>query len=59
MRVKLYDVLGREAVSLFDQYVAGGEQRSLKISRAGLPGGVYFLTLEVDAGRVVRKVVIL
>ncbi len=59
VRVKLYDVLGREAVSLFDQYVAGGEQRSLKISRAGLPGGVYFLTLEVDAGRVVRKVVIL
>ena len=56
VRIKLYDVLGREAASLFDGHVGSAEQKSLKISRAGLPGGVYFLTLEVDAGptRLVR-----
>ena len=50
VRVALYDVLGREVYTLFDERVAGGIAQEVRIERGNLPAGTYFLRLAGAGG---------
>lgn len=59
-RVDLFDVAGRRVAALLDERVAAGRRR-LTWPGADAPrpaAGLYFLTLQSDADRVVRRVVL-
>lgn len=58
VQVKLYDVLGRVAKTMFDGEVSTGEKREIMLQRDGLAAGTYYLVMENKKSRISRPVVI-
>lgn len=54
VRLKLYNILGREIATLVDQIVAPGRW-SAEWDATGFPSGVYFYRLQLDGDRVQTK----
>ena len=58
--LRVYDVLGREIVSLVDQYQTAGTYRvPFSISSLQLPSGIYFYTLTAGTFRATKRMVVL
>ncbi|MEW5842636.1 MAG: T9SS type A sorting domain-containing protein [Bacteroidota bacterium] len=51
-KLKVYDLLGREATTLVDEYKAAGNYK-IKSEGTNLPSGVYFYTL--TAGNLLQQ----
>jgi hypothetical protein len=57
IRLRLVDMLGETIWYHSDKTTTGGT-RSLTIDHDGIPGGIYFLSLETESGRYVEKLVV-
>lgn len=57
VRIRIYDVLGREAVRLHDGLLAPGRPHAFTFEAAGLPPGTYFVRVEGETFAATRPVV--
>jgi hypothetical protein len=63
--LKVYDLLGREAANLVDEYKQPGNYNSTFLPKASLwdksqfPSGIYFYTLTSSEGSITRKMILL
>ncbi|MBT8400120.1 MAG: choice-of-anchor B family protein [Rhodothermia bacterium] len=57
VRINVYDVLGREVAQLLDTSLPSGEHK-VNWDASGLPSGVYFYSMNSNAGLVSRSAVI-
>ncbi|HTR80396.1 MAG TPA: S8/S53 family peptidase [Bacteroidota bacterium] len=57
--LKVYDLLGREVVTLVNEYEIAGTQKSIRFDGAGLASGVYFYRLRSGGFSAVKKFVLL
>ena len=55
--LKIYDILGRERVTLADRYLTKGEHKT-EFNSLNLPGGVYFYSLITPNYRQTRKMIL-
>lgn len=58
VELKIYDILGREASSLFNGYLSAGDHQYSIAEKANLSPGVYVVTLCVDRQRFTKKLII-
>ncbi len=56
--LKIYDILGREVKTLFDEAKEPGNYKVL-FNAEGLSGGVYFYTLRVDNYSITKKLILI
>lgn len=59
VRLRLYDIAGREIGRLLDEYVPFVGWSTVDVDGAGLSSGVYFYAMEVGEWRAVRSLVVL
>ena len=57
--LKIYNVLGQEVATLFDQQAEAGHYLQTNFDAGGLAGGVYFSRLEFNGRQLVRKILML
>ncbi len=57
--VKVYDVTGREVVTLFNGVAAPGQVYNVQFNGAGLASGIYFYVLQTQSYRDVKKMSLL
>ena len=57
--VKVFDVLGKEVVTLFDDLARSGRQYNARFDGGSLPSGVYFTQLESAGKLSMMKMVLL
>jgi len=57
--LKVYDVLGNEVVTLFDDETEAGKVYELDFNASALPSGIYIYTLRSENHSAVRKMVLL
>jgi len=57
--LKVYDVLGNEVVTLFDDKTEAGKVYELDFNASSLPSGIYVYTLRSENHSAVRKMVLL
>jgi hypothetical protein len=50
----LYDMLGRKAATIADEYYSRGE-KNFSVNTSGLPSGMYTLRLQTSLGTVIAK----
>ena len=56
--IRLYDILGREALAPFEVHTAG-TTGAMTLPTENLASGIYFLSLEAGGQQVVERVVLL
>ena len=57
--LKVYDVLGREIATLFDDMAEAGRVNRVQWNAAGIPSGMYFARLESGGMSAMKKLVLL
>lgn len=58
VELKIYDILGREASSLFNGYLSAGDHQYSIAKKSDLSPGVYVVTLCVDRQRFTKKLIV-
>lgn len=58
VELKIYDILGREASSLFNGYLSAGDHQYSIAEKSDLSPGVYVVTLCVDRQRFTKKLIV-
>jgi parallel beta-helix repeat protein len=56
--MKVFDVLGREVSTLFNDVASAGTRYSAAFNASSLPGGLYFSRLEFNGKSVVKKMIL-
>ena len=57
VRIKIYDITGKEISALINQYLGKGIY-SIKWDASDLPSGIYFYTLETDKNKTTKKMIL-
>ena len=55
--VKVFDIMGREAATLYDDAAQAGKNYTVTFSGAGFSSGVYFYTIESSNQRLAKKMI--
>lgn len=57
--VRVFDLLGKEIATVFNDVAVSGKQYSVPLSAAALPSGIYFSQLEFGGQKLVKKMLLM
>ncbi len=58
VKIKVYDILGREIVTLVNAFQTAGKNYSVMFNGASVPSGIYFYRIETTSYRQTKKMVV-